>query len=189
MIYVGFSKRLIDVAASAAVILLLSPLLLGLAVGARVSSPGPAIFRQTRVGRNGRPFVLLKFRSMPASTGDVASDRLGTVVIKPFGRLIRRTNLDELPQLFNILRGDMSLIGPRPPLPSQVELIDLRRANGAIACRPGLTGLAQVNSFDGMSVAEKAAFDGLYAAHVTFVRDVAIVWRTFGYLFRPPPTY
>lgn len=189
MAYARFGKRAVDVVASLAVIVVLSVVLVLLALAARLSSPGPAIFRQTRVGRDGRPFTLLKFRSMPVDTGDIASDRIDAVAIRPFGRLIRRTNLDELPQLFNILRGDMSLIGPRPSLPSQTELVELRRANGALGCRPGLTGLAQVNSFDGMTIAQKAAWDGRYAARITLVRDIAIVWRTFGYLRRPPPTY
>lgn len=187
--YARFGKRAVDILASLSVIILLSPLLLALAVGARMSSPGPAIFKQDRVGRNGEKFRFYKFRSMPTDTGDVASDQLGTIQIRPFGKFIRRTNLDELPQLFNILKGDMSIVGPRPPIPSQEELLAARKRSGALACRPGLTGLAQVNSFDGMSVAEKAAFDGDYAANITLFADAAIVLRTFGYLLKPPPTY
>ena len=103
--------------------------------------------------------------------------------------MIRRTNLDELPQLFNILKGDMSIVGPRPPIPSQQELTELRKANGAIACRPGLTGLAQVSSFDGMTVPQKAAFDGEYAKRISFVGDITIILRTFVYLLKPPPVY
>jgi O-antigen biosynthesis protein WbqP len=97
--------------------------------------------------------------------------------------------VDELPQLINILRGEMSLVGPRPPLPSQASLLALRAANGACAFRPGLTGLAQINSYDGMSETEKAAWDGRYAAGVCLSGDLAIVARTVGYLFRRPPTY
>lgn len=180
---------MLDIFVATVCIALLSPFLACIAVGVRLSSPGPAIFRQYRVGREGRPFCLFKFRSMPASTGDVASDRLGAIDIGRFGRFIRRTNLDELPQLVNILRGDMSLVGPRPPLPSQLELIEMRKDNGALSCRPGLTGLAQVNSFDGMSVSEKAAYDGQYAAKISFGGDVAIVLKTFIYLLTPPPIY
>jgi len=97
--------------------------------------------------------------------------------------------MDELPQLFNILKGDMSLIGPRPSLPDQTELIEIRSRNGSYDCRPGLTGLAQVNSYDYMPVAEKAAFDGRYAARITFINDVKIVLKTLLYLTKKPPTY
>jgi O-antigen biosynthesis protein WbqP len=187
--YRAGGKRCLDIVASLVAIILLSPVLLVLALGARLSSPGPAIFRQGRVGRNGRIFTLFKFRSMPLQTGDVSSDQLGAVQIPPFGKFIRRTNLDELPQLLNILSGDMSLVGPRPPLASQVGLIELRRANGSLECAPGLTGLAQVNSYTGMSEAEKAAFDGQYGRRITFLKDAAIILRTFLYLLKPPPTY
>ena len=105
------------------------------------------------------------------------------------GRLIRRTNVDELPQLVNILRGDMSIVGPRPPITSQSDLIELRRANGALNCRPGLTGWAQINAFDGMSVVRKAELDGDYAARISLRRDIVIILRTFGYLLKPPPKY
>lgn len=187
--YRAGGKRMMDIAASLLVLLALAPLLLAVAIGVKLSSPGPAIFRQQRVGKDGRPFEIYKFRSMPTGTGDVASDAIGKTTITAFGQFIRRTNLDELPQLFNILKGDMSLVGPRPPLASQQDLVDLRAANGALGCRPGLTGLAQVNSFDGMSVAEKAAFDGRYATRITLASDTAIIFRTIGYLMRPPPVY
>jgi len=126
---------------------------------------------------------------MPPSTKVVASDKLGEIKITWFGRFIRRLNLDELPQLWNILKGDMSIIGPRPSLVSQKELIGLRRKNGALDCRPGLTGLAQVNSFDGMSFIVKANFDAQYAAKITFLGDLKIFLQTFLYLAKPPPVY
>ena len=187
--YARGPKRAVDVVAAGAALVLLSPLMLAIAAAIRISDPGPVIFRQKRVGAGGRSFDFYKFRSLPVNTGDVPSDKLGQVRITWIGRLIRRTNLDELPQLWNIVRGDMSLVGPRPPLPSQEELIELRRANGALDCLPGLTGWAQVNSFDGMSVAEKAAFDGDYSRKVSLTKDLAIIIRTFAYLMKPPPTY
>lgn len=182
-------KRGMDVLAAGAALIALSPLMLAVAAAVRLGDPGPIIFRQRRVGADGRTFEFYKFRSMPVNTGDRPSDQLGEVRLTWIGRTIRRTNLDELPQLWNIVKGDMSLVGPRPPLPTQDDLIALRRANGALACRPGLTGWAQVNSFDGMSVAEKARMDGEYARQVSLARDLAIVARTFGYLLKPPPTY
>ena len=187
--YAAGPKRVLDIAAAILALVLLSPLLAIVALAIRIGDPGPVIFRQRRVGRNGALFDFYKFRSMPTNTGDIPSDRLDEIRLSAIGRLIRRTNLDELPQLVNILKGDMSLIGPRPPLPGQVELIELRRRSGALACRPGLSGWAQVNSFDGMSVETKAAFDAEYARKVSFMRDVGIVLRTFAYLLRPPPKY
>ena len=187
--YALFGKRAVDAIAAAVALLALSPALLLIALLIRMFDPGPAIFRQERVGRDGARFVLYKFRSMPVNTGDIPSAGLSAVRLAWTGRIIRRTNLDELPQLFNILKGDMSLVGPRPPLPSQTDLIEFRRANGALACRPGLTGWAQVNSFDGMTNAEKAGLDGEYAGRLSPMFDARIVLRTFSYLLKPPPTY
>jgi len=182
-------KRLLDIAVAAVALLVLALPMLAVALLIRLTDPGPVIFRQRRVGADGRFFDFYKFRSMPADTGDIASDQLGELQIGWVGRLIRRTNVDELPQLWNVLRGDMAIVGPRPPIPAQTELIELRRANGSLALRPGLTGWAQVNSFDGMSVAEKAALDGAYAQAVSLGKDLAIMLRTFAYLLRPPPKY
>lgn len=182
-------KRALDVAASAAALILLSPVMLCVAAAIKIWDPGPVIFRQTRVGAGGRLFQFYKFRSMPVATGDLPSDGLGDVRLSWIGRLIRRTNIDELPQLWNILKGDMSIVGPRPPLTSQEELLALRRESGAIECRPGLTGWAQVLSYDGMSVTEKARLDAEYAHNVSFAKDAKIVLRTFGYLAKPPPKY
>jgi len=187
--YRNSPKRFLDIVVAAFALVLLALPMLAIALLIRVTDPGPVIFRQRRVGAGGRTFDFYKFRSMPVNTGDIPSDRLGEVRIGPVGRLIRRTNADELPQLWNVLKGDMSIVGPRPPIPTQTELVELRRANGSLELRPGLTGWAQVNSFDGMSVAEKAAFDGAYAGEISFGKDVAIILRTFAYLLRPPPKY
>src|SRR5205823_7797451 len=111
---------------------------------------GPVLFRQQRSGRDGRPFRIFKFRSMPVNTGDVPSSQARSLRVTRVGQIIRRLNIDELPQLINILRGDMSVVGPRPALPTQTALLDMRKANAAIKCKPGLTGLAQVNSYDNM---------------------------------------
>jgi O-antigen biosynthesis protein WbqP len=182
-------KRLFDMVVALGALLVLAPVMAVIAIAIRIFDPGPAIFRQRRIGAGGRAFSFYKFRSMPVNTAQVPSDQLGAVQLAPIGRLLRRTNLDELPQLVNVLRGDMSLVGPRPPLPDQSELIELRRRNGALECRPGLTGWAQVNSFDGMSVEQKARFDGIYAGGVSFAKDLVIIARTVIYLFKPPPKY
>lgn len=187
--YSSLGKRVFDVLASSAALVCLSPLMLLIAAAIRLGDRGPALFRQKRLGPGGHPFTLLKFRSMPVCTADLPSNQANGVQITPVGHLIRRTNLDELPQLVNILRGEMSVVGPRPALPSQSELTESRIFNGAVACRPGLTGLAQINSYDGMPPAQKAFWDGRYAARITFASDLRIILLTFRYLLKPPPVY
>jgi len=155
----------------------------------RITSDGPIIFKQSRVGRDGMLFIFYKFRSMPAKTKDISSDKIGDLNIDFIGRAIRRTSIDELPQLFNILIGDMSVVGPRPAIPNQIKLIEIRKRNGSIRCLPGLTGLAQVNSFDGMSVNEKADLDRDYINSISFMNDLVIILKTFFYLFKKPPVY
>jgi len=109
---------------------------------------GSPIFRQQRVGRNQKPFTLVKFRTMKKNTASVASHLASASAITPFGHFLRRTKLDELPQLWNVLKGEMSLVGPRPCLFNQEELIEERQSRGVLAARPGITGLAQVNDID-----------------------------------------
>ena len=187
--YPELGKRLFDLVCASIAVVLLSPLLIIVAISIKLTDPGPILFSHNRIGRDGKPFRFYKFRSMPVGTPKVPSDSLGEVQISPFGRFMRRTNIDELPQLINILKGDMSVVGPRPPLPDQEELIARRRQNGALALRPGLTGLAQIRAYDGMSVSEKAAFDAEYARSIGLARDIAIILRTMFYLFKPPPVY
>lgn len=109
---------------------------------------GSPVFRQERVGRNKRPFTLVKFRTMKKDTASVASHLASASAITPFGHFLRRTKLDELPQLWNVLKGEMSLVGPRPCLFNQEELIEERESRGVLSARPGITGLAQVNDID-----------------------------------------
>jgi O-antigen biosynthesis protein WbqP len=187
--YERHAKRWLDFAFAAVAILCLSPLLILTALIIRLQDGGPAIFRQVRVGREQQPFTIFKFRSMPVATPHLASADARKVTITPFGRFIRRTNIDELPQLFNILRGEMSLIGPRPALASQAELLRMREAARVMRARPGLTGLAQVNSYDGMTEADKVEWERRYVERITLGVDASIVARTFVYLLRPPPVY
>ena len=187
--YKLFGKRLVDITLSLLALLLLFPLLILVSICIKLYDPGPIIFRQIRIGRDGVKFYFYKFRSMPVNTGDIPSDRLGDVELTWIGRFIRRTNIDELPQLYNIIIGDMSIVGPRPPICAQKDLIEFRRLNGALNCRPGLTGLAQVNSFNGMSVGQKAKLDGAYAKSITLIGDMKIILYTFVYLVSPPPVY
>jgi sugar transferase EpsL len=170
-------KRLIDVAVSATGLILLSPLLLVLAVLTRRKLGSPILFRQKRPGLGGRPFTLLKFRTMTetrTSDGHIQpdADRLTT-----YGEWLRSTSLDELPELFNVLRGDMSLVGPRPLLVEYLPRYSAeqsRRHN----VRPGLTGWAQVNGRNTLSWPQRFSMDVWYANNVSFGLDVRIAWRT-----------
>jgi lipopolysaccharide/colanic/teichoic acid biosynthesis glycosyltransferase len=182
-------KRLIDIVFATAALVVLSPLLVAVAAGVWLGDRGTPLFRQQRIGRDGVPFTLLKFRSMPVGSVNVPKTDGARIQVTRVGRFLRRSNIDELPQLVNILAGQMSIVGPRPALPAQEGLIALRRASGALSCAPGLTGLAQVNSHDGMSVEAKAEWDARYAAAITLTGDLRIICRTFGYLLRPPPIY
>jgi len=187
--YRNYIKRGIDILLAISAIIILSPIIVVCGLIIYFQDFGPVIFKQWRIGRNGERFLFFKFRSMPVNAPNVQSSETDKLKITPFGRIIRRTNLDELPQLFNILKGDMSIVGPRPPIPSQVNLVEMRKKNNAINCRPGLTGWAQVNSYDYMPEEQKAKFDGEYASNVSFGMDIKIIVRTFLYLTKKPPTY
>lgn len=187
--YRSIGKPLIDRLIGMVAILALLPLLLVTAILIRLEDGGAALFRQQRVGKDGELFEIFKFRSMPMGTPTRTSAEAEELELTQVGRVIRRLNIDELPQLINIVRGEMSLIGPRPGLPSQTALHDLRRENGALALKPGISGLAQVEAYDGMPESEKAIWDGRYAASMGFAGDIMIVFRTILYLLKPPPTY
>ena len=139
--------RALDVFLATLGLILASPLLLILTIAGFVDSGAP-IFRQQRVGRHKRPFTLVKFRTMRLETKHVATHLADANAITPFGRFLRRTKLDELPQLWNVLKGEMSIVGPRPCLFNQEELIEARDQLGVFSARPGITGLAQVNEID-----------------------------------------
>ena len=187
--YKHFFKRLIDILISLLVIIIFSPLYIVVALIIYLQDKGNPLFKQKRVGLHEAEFILMKFRSMPVNTANVASTEVAQLKVTPFGKFIRRTNLDELPQLFNILKGDMSLVGPRPSLLTQTELVDLRIEKNVYSCRPGLSGLAQVNAYDNMPVEEKAYWDAFYANNLTFMLDIKIIFKTFVYLTKQPPTY
>ena len=147
--------RFFDIVLSAVGLLLASPLLLIVTV-AGLFATGSPLFRQTRVGRNKAPFTLVKFRTMRPGTADVATHLADASAVTALGKFLRSTKLDELPQLWNVLKGEMSLVGPRPCLLGQQELIEARERLGVFEARPGITGLAQVNDID-MSTPELLA--------------------------------
>jgi O-antigen biosynthesis protein WbqP len=147
--------RLFDISFALLGLLFLSPVLLVLWVIALFDNRSP-LFKQQRVGRNQMPFILVKFRTMRSDTASVATHLVDSSAVTPFGHFLRRTKLDELPQLWNVLRGEMSLVGPRPCLFNQQELIAHRTALGVFSARPGITGLAQIQGID-MSTPELLA--------------------------------
>jgi O-antigen biosynthesis protein WbqP len=188
-VYRRFFKRLFDIVLAVVALAVLWPIFLVTAVAIRLHDGGPAIFRQQRVGRGSVPFTLYKFRSMSVSAPNVPSAVGAAALITPVGRIIRRANIDELPQLFNVLAGDMSIVGPRPALPSQTWLVEERRRAGVDRLRPGLTGLAQINAYDGMPEVEKLGWETSYVQRLSWSHDLMVVLRTFGYLLRRPPVY
>jgi lipopolysaccharide/colanic/teichoic acid biosynthesis glycosyltransferase len=182
-IYQGGIKRACDVALSTAGIVVLSPVLAALAVAIRLDSPGPILFRQERMGRHSTRFDIYKFRSMRVDTPkDVPTHQLQDPdrYITRTGHFLRRTSLDELPQLLNIWKGDMSVVGPRPCLPNQTDLIAEREHYGANDLTPGLTGWAQVNGRDELEIPVKARLDGEYAAKVSPAMDARCFLITVG---------
>lgn len=187
--YQRYGKRAIDCIFSIIGIIVLFPLLLITALAIYLEDRGPILFRQKRIGYKGNLFYLFKFRSMPVTAVSVPSAQAGQLKVTKVGKIIRRTNIDELPQLINILKGEMSLVGPRPALSAQIHLCELRLNNGAMDCLPGLTGKAQINSYNGMPEEEKARWDGIYASQVTLLTDLVIIAKTFRYITKPPPVY
>ena len=186
-IYRTTIKRLLDIILSACGILLLSPLFLILMLAVYIDDPGPFLFRQKRVGIHESTFYLWKFRSMKVSTPkDVPTHLLENPeqYITRVGRFLRKTSLDELPQIFQIFTGSMSIVGPRPALWNQFDLIEERDRYGANDVRPGLTGWAQINGRDELSIEEKARYDGEYVARLSFAFDVKCFFGTFGKVLR-----
>lgn len=167
-------KRLIDLLLSGIGILVLSPVYLILAIAIKIDDPGPVFFRQKRVGLHKSHFMIMKFRTMKMETPrDVPTHLLQNPeqYITRMGKFLRKTSLDELPQLFQIFTGKMSIVGPRPALWNQFDLIELRDQVGANDLRPGLTGWAQINGRDELPLDVKARFDGEYVQRISFLFD------------------
>jgi O-antigen biosynthesis protein WbqP len=173
-------KRALDIAVSLAGLVVLSPVLLAIGLAVRLDSPGPAIHWSRRVGRGNVVFRMPKFRTMRMEAPDVATHLLEDPQrwVTPLGRFLRRTSLDELPQLWSVLIGDMSLVGPRPALHSQDDLVALRTAAGVEALRPGVTGWAQVNGRDELPIPEKVRLDREYLERRSVAFDLCILAAT-----------
>lgn len=185
--YKRFGKRALDLLLSAAGLLLLSPLFLVISLAVKLEDPGPVFFKQKRIGRDKSYFNIAKFRSMRQDTPhDMPTHLLEDPDkwITKTGRFLRRTSLDELPQIAQIFTGKMSIVGPRPALWNQYDLIAERDKYGANALTPGLTGWAQVNGRDELEIEEKARLDGEYARKLSFGLDVKIFFMTILGAFR-----
>lgn len=172
------TKRTIDVVFALTVLVLLWWLLAAIWALVRVTSAGPGVFSHERVGRHGKPFTCYKFRTMRIGTGIVASHDASAANITSIGGFLRRTKLDELPQIFNILRNEMSLVGPRPCLPTQTEVIRAREKLGVLEIKGGITGYAQINDIDMVDPARVAEADAYYFAGRTITLDLMIMLKT-----------
>lgn len=174
-------KRIIDFVLSLLGLIILSPILILLAIIIKIDSKGPVLFRQKRVGKGKKYFYILKFRTMKTDTpSDVPTHMLNNpdMYITKIGKFLRKTSLDELPQIMNILKGEMSIIGPRPALWNQYDLIEERDKYGANDITPGLTGWAQINGRDELPIDVKARLDGEYVKKMSFAMDVKCFFKT-----------
>lgn len=172
-------KRLIDVLFSVAVITLAGWIMVIVWVLVRLGSPGPGIFAQERVGQNGKTFTCFKFRTMKTGTKQAATHEMTVDAITGIGAFLRKTKIDELPQVLNILRGELSLVGPRPGLPVQTKLTEERQAHGVFSVLPGITGLAQINGVDMSDPDRLARLDAQYIAQRGLLLDLKIILATF----------
>ncbi len=180
-------KRILDVCISLIAIIILLPFFLVFSIMIKIESKGPILFKQNRIGKNKKIFVIYKFRTMKIGTPkDMPTHMLKDAdsYITKFGNMMRKTSLDELPQLINILKGDMSIIGPRPALWNQEDLIKEREKYHVNNIRPGLTGWAQVNGRDEISIPVKAKLDGEYIQKISFLFDVKIFFKTIVNVFK-----
>lgn len=171
-------KRVLDLALAIPGLILALPIILIAAVIIRYTSEGPAIYAQTRAGRDAIPFRCYKLRTMYVGTPSVATHEAKPTAITPIGRFLRKTKIDELPQLWNVLKGEMSIVGPRPCLPEQEELIGHRMRLGVFAAAPGITGLAQLRGIDMSRPEACAQADAEYLSTWSIGRDLALMART-----------
>ena len=173
-------KRLFDFVMSLIGIIVLSPIILIVALAVKLTSPGPMLFKQRRIGKNNDEFQIYKFRTMRIDTPNVPTHLLENPEqwITPVGKFLRKTSLDELPQLFNILKGEMSIVGPRPALYYQIDLKEMRTEAGVHKLVPGLTGWAQINGRDEIPLSLKVKLDKEYLEKKNFLFDIKIIFMT-----------
>lgn len=174
-------KNILDTFMGAVFIVILFLPMVIIAILVKATSEGPVFFRQKRYGRNSKQFIIYKFRTMYVETPEVSNQNFKQIdnFITPLGKILRKFSLDELPQLFNIVTGNMSFIGPRPLANSDIYVIRLREQNGANQVRPGITGLAQINGRNNILDGEKAYFDQIYVENLSLLNDIKILLKTF----------
>lgn len=176
----SLAQRVLDITVAGTLLVLLAPLFAVIATAVRLTSPGPVLYRQIRVGKGGRLFQLVKFRSMVHDSEKIGPwfTALGDPRITKLGKFLRSTSLDELPQLINVLRGEMSLVGPRPDVPAQLTDYTQEERRIILSVRPGITGLAQVVGRSNLSMHERTNYSVHYALHRSLLLDLKILLRT-----------
>jgi O-antigen biosynthesis protein WbqP len=174
-------KRVFDFTTALILMIIMALPIAVIAILVKLTSPGPAIYRSARVGKDNKSFIMPKFRTMFKDSPEVATHLLQNAenYITPFGSFLRCTSLDELPQLWSVLKGDMSFVGPRPALYNQDDLIQLRTKKEISRLTPGITGWAQINGRDDISIPVKVSYDEYYLKNQSFFLDVKILWKTF----------
>lgn len=177
----NISKRIIDVVGALCGIIVFSPIFIITSILIKLESKGSIIFKQIRVGKDSKPFYIYKFRSMKTDAPNMATNDLKNpeVYITRVGKFIRKTSIDELPQLFNILKGDMSIVGPRPVIEKERDLLQLRREYYIDKIKPGVTGWAQINGRDNLDTEEKVKYDKEYLYNRSMKFDIYIILKTF----------
>ncbi|MCL2322509.1 MAG: sugar transferase [Oscillospiraceae bacterium] len=184
--YKAFLKRCVDIICSSVFLIISSPIMLIVLLLIKLDGKGSVFFIQTRVGKNAKPFKIYKFRTMLISTPNMPTSLLenSDKYITKIGKILRKTSIDEFPQVFNVLKGDMSFVGPRPVIESEKELIEKRIESGVYSLLPGLTGLAQINGRDKVSVIEKVKYDKEYLDNISPWLDIKIMFSTIFKLFQ-----
>lgn len=179
-------KRMFDIVVSLLALVVFSPLFLLCSVMVRLTSKGPVFYVSDRVGKNNRIFGMIKFRTMRVDTPQMATHLMTDpqAFLTPVGNFLRKSSLDELPQLINVLKGEMSIVGPRPALFNQDDQIALRTESGAHVLMPGITGWAQINGRDDISISRKVELDTWYLHNRNFALDLAIIFRTVINVFK-----
>lgn len=175
----NFVKRTMDIVASLIMLILLSPLFLVVFIVSLVSQGFPIFIHQERYGKGGETFKILKFRTMRKDAPTVASNEIKDEYITHWGKVLRKTSIDELPQLINVLKGDMSIVGPRPLVKEEEEIHKRRLKEGIYSVRPGITGWAQINGRDNLSIKEKVRLDKEYVEKRSVWFDIKIIFNTF----------
>ena len=171
-------KRVFDFICGLILLIALGPIMILVGIAIRLNTPGPALFRQVRMGQHQKPYTIYKFRTMHANTGDIPTHEVGRSAVTKLGGFLRKTKLDELPQLINVVKGEMSFVGPRPCLPSQTHIIEMREEAGVFDLKPGITGASQVEGVVMDEPRKLVDLDIRYKAEQSFATDFKMLIQT-----------